>query len=146
MVATDITLSAPTPCILHDDTPLLQLSDLKADAWTLRDAYEGVQVFGASGSGKSSGSGRALAHAFLRGGMGGIVLCAKPDEADNWLRYGAETGRAGDMIRFHPEGDHGFNFLEYEMRRAPAAADIMTANVGPTGPSVHIWTFWGYES
>ena len=118
----------PVPCILDEDTPLLQLSELRQDDWTLRDAYEGVQVFGASGSGKTSGSGKALAHAFLRGGMGGIVLCAKPDEADNWLAYAKQTGRSDDIIRFSPEGNDGFNFLEYEMYRAPDAADIMVTN------------------
>lgn len=111
------------------DTALLHFSDHPADAWTLRDAYEGVQVFGGIGAGKTSGSGQALAESFLRAGMGGIVLCAKPDEADNWLRYGHKTGRARDMIRFDASGQWRFNFLEYEMNRSPAEADIMSANV-----------------
>jgi hypothetical protein len=32
--------------------------------WSLSDAFQGVQVFGGTGSGKSSGSGQALARAF----------------------------------------------------------------------------------
>lgn len=119
----------PPACILDDDTPLLQFSDVAQDFWTLRDAFEGVQVFGASGSGKSSGSGRTLAHAFLRSGMGGLVLCAKPDEAGNWMRYAQEAGRAADVIIFSADDFSAFNFLEYEIRRAPDDADILIANV-----------------
>ena len=60
------------PCVTDDDTPLLYISDHPDDAWTLRDDYEGVQVFGGTGAGKTSGSGQALAESFLRAGMGGI--------------------------------------------------------------------------
>lgn len=117
------------PCILSAETPLLQLSDLPQDAWTLEDAYTGVLVFGSTGSGKSSGSGRALAHAFLSSGMGGLVLCEKSDEADTWMQYAAETGRRTDMIRFSPNGTDGFNFLDYELRRSPEAVDVQIGNV-----------------
>lgn len=117
------------PCVTDEDTPLLHISDHPADTWTLRDAYEGVQVFGGTGAGKTSGSGQALAESFLRAGMGGIVLCAKPDEADNWLRYGQKTGRLKDMIRFDESGQWRFNFLEYEMNSSPTDADIMSVNV-----------------
>ena len=117
------------PCVTDEDTPLLHISEHPADVWTLRDAYEGVQVFGGIGAGKTSGSGQAVAQSFLRAGMGGIVLCAKPDEADNWLRYAQQTGRQEDVIRFDASGVWRFNFLEYEMQRSPADADIMSANV-----------------
>lgn len=99
----------------HDlDTRLLRLSN--ADYFTLRDACQGVQVFGGIGSGKTSGSGRALASAYLRAGMGGLVLCAKPEEVELWQRYARENGRANSVMLF---GDgHGcFNFLDYELKR-----------------------------
>lgn len=86
-------------------------------AWTLRDACEGTLVFGATGSGKSSGSGRALAHAMLRAGFGGLVLCAKTDEARTWAGYARAAGREGDLVFFSPESGESFNFLEYELRR-----------------------------
>ena len=66
------------------NVPLLYLSDV--DPFTLNDATQGVQIFGGVGSGKTSGSGRALAHAYLNAGFGGVVLCAKADEADLWRR------------------------------------------------------------
>jgi hypothetical protein len=59
------------------DAPLLKLG---SQAWTVGDACEGVLIMGATGSGKTSGSGAHLAHAYLRAGFGGMVLCAKPDE------------------------------------------------------------------
>ena len=64
------------------DQPLLWVSD--KDPWRIRDACEGVQVFGAPGSGKTSGPGAALAKAFLSYGFGGVVLTAKPGERQLW--------------------------------------------------------------
>ena len=44
------------------ETPLLHFSD--SDPWRIRDACEGLQIFGGTGSGKTSGSGQAVARAF----------------------------------------------------------------------------------
>lgn len=96
------------------DTPLLRLSP--TDHFTLRDAVAGVHVFGGTGSGKTSGSGRALASAYLRAGMGGLVLCAKPDEVELWQRYAAENGRSESVLLFGERGG-GFNFIAYELSR-----------------------------
>lgn len=71
--------------VREPDTPLLQLN--RKDAFTLRDAFNGVHVFGAIGSGKTSGAGRAFAGALLRAGAGGLVLCAKPEEVELWTGY-----------------------------------------------------------
>jgi hypothetical protein len=80
------------------DTPLLRLSG--SDYFTLRDACQGVCVMGGIGSGKTSGSGAALAGAYLRAGMGGLVLCAKPEESILWQRYCYKYGRSASLIRF----------------------------------------------
>lgn len=96
-------------------SPLLKLS--QRDAWTLDDAYMGTFIVGGTGSGKSSGSGRSLAHAYLRAGFGGLVLCAKPDEAKVWQRYCKETGRANSLVMLGGSSRHRFNFLEYELAR-----------------------------
>lgn len=99
------------------DLPLVRFSAQSADAWTLRDACEGTQIFGATGSGKTSGSGQMLAKAFLRAGFGGLVLCAKPSERKLWQRYCKETGRTRSLIVFDGSGARRFNFLNYELRR-----------------------------
>jgi len=96
------------------DTPLLQLS--AHDHFTLRDAVQGVHVFGGIGSGKTSGSGKALASAYLRAGMGGLVMAAKPEEVELWIRYAKENGRSNSVILFGEHGG-GFNFLTYELAR-----------------------------
>jgi hypothetical protein len=101
------------------DMPLLYFTKHPTDAWRIRDACEGTQIFGATGSGKTSGSGRALARAFLQNDFGGLVLCAKTDEPDLWFRYARETGRESDLIRL---SDEQFNFLHYEANRPGAGA------------------------
>lgn len=97
------------------DTSLLHISPY--DTWTIRDACEGVQIFGAIGSGKTSGSGAALAKAFLRQGFGGLVMCAKPEERVLWEKYAAETGRSEHLIVISPDQPWRFNFLDYELKR-----------------------------
>ena len=87
------------------------------DVWTIRDACEGTQIFGAIGSGKTSGSGAAIAKAYLRQGFGGLVLCAKPEERKLWQQYAAETGRTQSLVLFAPDAPWRFNFLDYELRR-----------------------------
>jgi hypothetical protein len=101
------------------DMPLLRLSNSPQDAWRIRDACEGTQIFGATGSGKTTGSGRALARAFLENGFGGLVLCAKADEPELWRKYADQTGRSSDMVMFSREH---FNFLHYEANRPGAGA------------------------
>src|ERR1700755_128290 len=91
------------------DTPLLKLS--ARDAFTLRDACQGVHVFGGIGSGKTSGSGQALGGAYLRAGLRGVVLCAKPEEVDLWVGYATKTGRASSLLLFGERGGGGFNFI-----------------------------------
>ena len=112
-------LPPPLPTGWNLDDPLLYLSKNPQDIWRIRDACEGVQIFGATGSGKTSGSGRALARTFLENGFGGLVLCAKSDEPELWKRYAAETGRSGDVVLFSQEH---FNFLHYEANRPGAGA------------------------
>lgn len=112
---------------LHLEHPLLRLSPV--DSWTLKDACAGTVIFGATGSGKTSGSGRAMAHAMLRAGFGGLVLCAKAEERALWERYCAETGRTRSLIVFDGSGARRFNFLEYEIARSSARGTLDVGNV-----------------
>ncbi len=99
------------------DTPLLQLTNL--NFYTLRDACQGVCIMGGIGSGKTSGSGAALAGAYLKSGMGGLVLCAKPEEADLWRGYCRKYKRMGSLYEVTTSGA-GFNFIAYELARQGA--------------------------
>lgn len=88
---------------------LLNFND--RDLWTVKDAFEGTQIFGATGSGKTSGSGQQIALSMLKSGFGGLVLSAKRDERDLWQRYVKAAGRDEDLIIFGPEHPWRFNFL-----------------------------------
>jgi len=48
-------------------------------AFRLADALTGVAVFGATGSGKTSGIAKHLALGYLANDFGGLVLCAKKE-------------------------------------------------------------------
>ena len=98
------------------------------DAWTIGDSVEGTLVLGATGSGKSSGSGRTLAKAMLAAGYGGLVLTAKKDERAQWERYCRETGRESDLLVFGPDQPLRFNFLDHELRR-PGEGAGLTENI-----------------
>jgi NAD(P)-dependent dehydrogenase (short-subunit alcohol dehydrogenase family) len=100
------------------------LVDLGGDPWRIKDACEGTMIFGGTGSGKTSGSGRALATSFLAAGFGGLVLCAKPDEPALWRRYAEEAGRGSDLVMFGHGEPWAFNFMRYETLRAGAGAGL----------------------
>ena len=117
--------------LFPDDHPLLWFSD--RDAWCLRDAYEGTQIFGGTGSGKTTGSGKALAESFLHAGMGGLILTAKPGEPQLWQNYAKTQGRERQLVIFSPSQPWRFNFLEYEFSRGGEGAGI-TSNL------VHLFT------
>jgi hypothetical protein len=83
------------------------------EEWSFANAVEGTQIFGATGSGKTSGSGQLIAKNFLYQKIGGLVLTAKPDETKLWKRYCEEMGRGKDLIIFSEGSKYQFNFLEY---------------------------------
>lgn len=97
------------------DKVLMDMSENNyPSSWTIRDAVEGLQIFGGIGSGKTSGSGRYIALKYLSNDFGGLVLTAKHDEKDLWIDYCKEAGRLHDLIIVEPGSGYHFNFLEYE--------------------------------
>lgn len=102
---------SPVPFHHKLETPLLRFG--RRDVWRIRDAVEGTAILGGVGSGKSSGSGKSIAAAFLKAGMGGLVLCAKNNEAKRWRDLAKTCGRAGSIINFDNSGTHRFNFMDY---------------------------------
>lgn len=107
---------------------LLCLRPPAYDPWRLVDAFEGTLVLGATGSGKSSGSGRALALSFLGAGFGGLVLTAKKDEPALWESYCREAGRQGDLLVFGPDRPLRYNFIDHELKRKGDGAGL-TENI-----------------
>lgn len=96
--------------------------------WTIRNAVEGVQIFGGIGSGKTSGSGRFLALKYLKNGFGGLVLTAKADEVNLWKNYAEITGRTRDLIIVDSEHQNYFNVLQYESKNSDGN-QVLTANI-----------------
>ena len=96
---------------------------------TFADSLETTIIVGATGSGKSSGPGKYIAHAMLKKGYGFCVLCAKPDEKSRWIKYSEETKRSQDLVIFDKDSNLNFNFLEYEMSRSgQGAGDVLNAS------------------
>lgn len=101
-----------------DDTALLGWGEETAPCvWNLRNAFEGVLVLGATGSGKTSGSGVALADAFLRAGFGGLVMTVKTNEAEHWRKLCDYCGRTDDLVVVERGGNSKLNILGYEAQR-----------------------------
>ena len=98
------------------------------NAFHLTDALTGVCVFGATGSGKTSGPAKHLAYGYLAAGFGGLVLCAKKEERRQWQQWAADTGRDKDLIIVDAAGKWRFNFLDWEASR-PDASGGLTINI-----------------
>lgn len=104
------------------ETVLFYFDAEKKEPWKIGDAVRGTQVFGGIGSGKTSGSGKLIAKAFLRSGFGGIVLCGKPEEASEWIQYAKEVGREEEVLHFSKGSPYMFNPLQYEKERSGQGA------------------------
>jgi type IV secretory pathway TraG/TraD family ATPase VirD4 len=115
----------PSPYYHELDRVLLSFS--KRDTFTIRDSQEGVLPLGGTGSGKTSGSGSALRTAYLKAGYGGLVLCAKPDEAESWIIAAHKAGRSDDVIQINASANQRFNLLDYA--NATIACDGMDHNL-----------------
>jgi hypothetical protein len=114
--------------------PLLSFS--KDDHWTVEDSFTSVHILGGVGSGKTSGSGAAIASALLNpgyggdDGYGGVVMTAKPGEAERWLKAIAAAGRSKDVVILSPNSPHRFNVIQNEWeqsgRDAESLVDLFT--------------------
>src|ERR1700761_6035887 len=106
------------PQLLPDFHPQTVLRDWgSGQAFHLADAQTGVCVFGATGSGKTSGPAKHLAYGYLAADFGGLVLCAKKEERRQWEKWARETGRSDDLVIFNSGGKWAFNFLDWEAAR-----------------------------
>ncbi len=96
--------------------------------WTVRDAFEGTIIFGANGSGKTSGSGETILRALMKKGFGGLVLSVKGDEWGTCQQLAEETGRTADLIRFtlNPNEKCCYNPLENESVTENAVRLLLT--------------------
>lgn len=120
----NLEIEAPTVPRKSSNDRLLRFNK-GSDIWTIGNAFEGTQIFGATGSGKTSGSGQHIAVSMLKAGFGGLVLTVKTDECELWKKYAKLAGREPPIVFGVPSAEHPyrFNFLEYERKANEAASD-----------------------
>ncbi|TWT44919.1 Type IV secretion-system coupling protein DNA-binding domain protein [Phycisphaerae bacterium RAS1] len=105
-------------------SPLLYWAD--GVPWNVESAFSGTQIWGSTGSGKTSGSLAAICRAFLAAGFGGLFLCAKREDRDTYTRYAREAGRLDDLMVFSPETNElRYNFIESERRQSAGAVGLV---------------------
>lgn len=102
-----------------DDLPNRRIVGLSVSDWfTVESTWQGILITGSPQGGKSSCSGKQIAYGLLRVPQtGGLVLTAKAEETENWIRYVRECGREKDLLVFNAESGHCFDFLHYEWTR-----------------------------
>ncbi|WP_118973792.1 type IV secretory system conjugative DNA transfer family protein [Taibaiella koreensis] len=99
------------------ETTLFNFGGEDNTAYTFRHAVMGCQVFGSTGSGKTTGAGFFLLSRLMSVGCGGLILTAKPTDKNDFIEYCRLTGRSKDLVVIEPGGKEYFNFLEYESTR-----------------------------
>src|SRR5579871_4297811 len=89
-------LRAPLDRVLLNWTP--------SDPLTVRGLLNGgIAVFGRSGSGKTSSSGKVIGRSIIAcPNSGGLILSAKPEDGHMWQSIFAECRRLNDLIVFGP--------------------------------------------
>ncbi len=122
-------LSRKAPPPLPDFHPQTVIREWdNGDAFHLADALTGVCVFGATGSGKTSGPAKHLAYGYLARQFGGLVLCAKKEERRQWQKWADDTGRTEDLVIVDGSAKWRFNFLNWEASR-PEEGGGFTINI-----------------
>lgn len=97
-----------------------------SDPFTVRDLLNGgIAILGRAGSGKTSSSGKLVGNGIVRHrNSGGLILCAKPEDAGMWKEIFDKAGRKDDLIVFSPDMPHRFNFLDYVIRSGGHTRDV----------------------
>jgi hypothetical protein len=99
------------------------------DPLRIFDLLRSIIILGASGSGKTSGSGYQLARAIV--GMGRKISCiifaSKPEDREFWQRIFQKAGRLRDLLIFSPQSQLRCNFLDFLLRFGGGTRDITQA-------------------
>jgi Type IV secretion-system coupling protein DNA-binding domain len=101
--------------------PLLKFM---GESWTIGDACEGVQIFGGTGSGKTSGSGQSLAKCYLYNGFGGLILTVKSGDREMWEEYAQSINREVKLVVVNETTGYRFNFLDYLVKEGYSTVNI----------------------
>jgi hypothetical protein len=98
------------------------------DPFTIGDLLRSLICFGASGSGKSTGSLYVIAKALAKcRKIGGLILASKPEDRTFWQKIFRDAGRIQDLIIFHPKNQWRFGFLDFIHKNGGDTKDIAEA-------------------
>ena len=80
---------------------------------TVRHLLANILILGATGSCKTTGSGRHIQRAIVQyPGSGGLVLCAKPEDADDVRAIFRAAGREDDLLVINSDGELRCNVID----------------------------------
>ena len=98
------------------------------DPFRVRDLLNGgCLILGRAGSGKTSSSGKKLMQSIVNNGQSwGLILAAKPEDAQDVERVFAKARRLKDLIIFDAEGGNRCNFLACLKRPRDVVQFIIT--------------------
>lgn len=98
------------------------------DPFTVRDLLNGGALcLGRSGSGKSSGSGKHLMRAIVRANSGGLILAAKPEDADDVREILRQAGKSDRLLVINDDGERRCNFIGYIRKMGGDTREITKA-------------------
>lgn len=85
------------------------------EPFSIRNLLQSVAVFGATGSGKSSGSAKTILWSLIKLGrqVGGTILGAKPEDLAETQELFRAAGRLDDLLVFSPESGHTCNYMDF---------------------------------
>jgi hypothetical protein len=98
------------------------------DPFPIRDLLRSIVIFGAAGSGKTSGSGYLIAKSLAAcRKIGGIILASKPEDREFWEGIFRKAGRARDLLVFNAATALRFNFIDFILRNGGDTREITKA-------------------
>ncbi|MFO0835822.1 MAG: TraM recognition domain-containing protein [Phycisphaerales bacterium] len=107
------------------ETPIMPLGG--GEFLSLRDFYCGVQVWGSTGSSKSTATMASAVEGLFSAGAGALCLCAKREDRWNYEAHARACGRGQDVMIFGPDDSPlRYNFIDAELARDGSGAGLVT--------------------
>jgi len=92
--------------------------------WAIGDSYMGMQIFGSTGSGKTSGSLATICRSMLHAGYGGVFFTVKPEDCGVYTQLVRDAGRSDDLVVFSPKHDIRYNFIAGEQQQSSGSVGL----------------------